>query len=140
MKNKIFYLILITIISSFCYFSSASADNSKVEVRGSVDDGTTTLETTGLITKYFTSGARQQQQISLTASAFTAITVPSGARAVIIDMLSADGIKLKGLTGDQGISLDSVVPIVLPLSGDGTVTIGIQNLETTAQTIRVFWF
>lgn len=129
-------LVILGLVLTF----SAHADNSKIEVRGSVDDGTTTISDTGLITKYFGTGAQQQQTISLTASTFTNISVPSGAKAVLINVLSADGIKLKGITGDEGISLDSACPVLMPLSTDGTVTLGIQNMETSAQTIKVYFY
>ena len=129
---------LIAILAIFLA-STAYAENSKIEVRGSVDDGTNTYMSSGLITKYFASGARQQQAVTLTASAFTTISIPVGSRAILIDMLSADGLKLKGLTGDQGISIDATCPVLLPISSDGTTTVGIQNLETSSQRINVFF-
>lgn len=119
---------------------SAYADNSKVEIKATADDGQDVLQSTGLITKYFTSGTIQQQYVTLTASAFTNISIPSGAKAMLIDVISADGIKLKGVTGDTGISLDSTVPVLLPITQDGTATIGIQNLETASQRIKVYFF
>lgn len=129
-------ILAFLLISSVTY----AAESSKVEVRATIDDGTSVLQDTGAITKYFTSGARQQQSVSLTASAYTTLSVPSGAKGIFVDVGSVDGIKLKGLTGDQGISLDSTIPVMLPLSTDGTVTIGFQNMEASAQTIKVYWF
>lgn len=134
--RKVLVLLLSLLISSQAY----AVEKSKVQIQASIDDETSTLSNTGLITKYFNTGARQQQSVSLTASAFTGITIPTGAKAILIDVISADGIKLKGVTGDTGISLDSTVPVLLPISGDGSATIGIQNMETSAQTIRVFFF
>ena len=134
MKKLIFIALLL--FSTNVY----AADSSKIEVRGSVDDGSTTVLDSGVITKYFGSGTRQQQSVSLTASAFTTISVPTGTKGVLIDVLTADGIKLKGVTADTGISLDSTFPVLIPLSTDGTATLGIQNMETAVQQIKLFWF
>lgn len=118
------------------------AENSKVEVRGTVDDGDEIVSSSGLITKYFASGAVQVQTISLDSnSAFTALTVPSGAKAVLIDVISSDGIALKGVSGDVGISLDDTTPILIGLSADASnLTLGLQNRENNSNRVRVFWF
>lgn len=117
------------------------AENSKIEVRGSIDDGSGTIQDSGLITKYFPSGVIQQQTVSLDSSTFTTITVPINAKALLIDMMSADGITLKGVTADVGISLDSTCPVLLPLSSDSsTMTLGIRNDERAGNKIRLYWF
>ena len=122
------------------YQSCHAADTSKVEVRGSVDDGTSEVQDTGLIVKLFATGARQQQFVSLAADSFTNVTVPTDAKAVLIDVMTSDGIKLKGVSADTGISLDSTCPVLLPLSRDGTVTIGFLNMEDEKHPIRLYWF
>ena len=132
--------LIVFLIFGLSLINIAYAENSKIEIRGSIDDSESTLQDSGLITKYFTTGARQSQSVSLGASGFTAITVPSGSKAILVDVLTADGIKIKGVTGDQGISLDQTCPALLPLSTDGTVSIGFQNMETAAQNIRVYFF
>ena len=124
----------------FAANTAYATDYSKIEVRGSVNDETSTVQDTGAITKYFASYNRQSSLVTLTASGFTNISIPTNSKAVLIDVISADGIKLKGVTGDTGISLDATCPVLLPLSTDGTTTIGIQNMEASAQTIRVMFF
>lgn len=131
---------ILAVLSVFTMVKLAQADNSKLEVRGSVNDGTTTLQDSGLITKYFTTGVRQQQTLSLTASAFTTVTIPTGAKALLVDVGSVTGIKLKGVTGDAGISLDSTVPMLLPISQDGSATIGFQNMNSSAKSVTAYWF
>ncbi len=69
----------------------------------------------------------QRQDVALTA-AFTALTVPTGAVAVLIKLVSgAVTLTLKGVTGDTGIKLQSgtlsTIPICLPLGA--TPSIGI---------------
>ena len=118
----------------------AHATSGKIEVRGSTDDGTTTLTDSGLITKYFTNDVVQVQVVTATASSFTNLTVPTNAKAVMIDVGSVRALKLKGVTGDVGISLDSTCPVVLPISRDSTVTLGIQNLTATSETVKVYFF
>lgn len=119
------------------------ADNSKIEVRGSVNDGTTTKQDSGLITKYFTTGVRQQQSVTCTASSFTGITVPTGdgtkVKGIMIDMGTARGLQLKGVTADIGISLDSTFPTLIPFSGDNN-TIGITNNTAVSQSVTVYFF
>ena len=117
----------------------AFAENSKIEVRGSIDDGTSTLQDSGIITKYFTTGARQSQLVTLTAGAFTAFTKPSAAEALLIDIGSVRSLRLKGVTGDVGISLDSNCPVLLPISDDN-VTIGILSNNASNTTVRLYWF
>lgn len=132
------FIAFLFIASLFC--ANSYADNSKIEIRGSADDGSSTNMSTGIITKYFTSGNVQQQTLSLTASSFNNLTIPLGAKAVLIDVLSADRIILKGVTGDKGISLDRTVPILLPISNDVTTTLGLTNNSSSAQTVKVYFF
>ena len=130
-------LVLVMLLVS----TQAFAENSKIEVRGTVDDGENIISASGLITKYFASGVVQQQYISLDGNTFTAITVPTGAKALLIDMMSTDGVALKGVTGDIGISLDGFTPVLIPLSNDSTtMTIGILSRESNGNRIKLYWF
>lgn len=114
------------------------AENSKVEVRGTVDDGDEVVSSSGLITKYFSTGVVQVQTLSIDGNTHTTITVPSGAKAVLIDVISSDGLQLKGVSTDRGISLDDTTPVLLPLSTDSTIVIN--SLEANGNRIRLFWF
>lgn len=130
-------IVLVMILVS----TQAFAENSKIEVRGTVDDGENVISSSGLLTKYFPSGVVQQQYLSLDSNVFTAITVPTGAKAVLIDMMSTDGVALKGVTGDVGISLDNHAPVLLPLSNDSTtMTMGILSREANGNRIKLYWF
>ena len=124
--------------------SAWATEYSKVEVRTSVDDGENTLQDSTLVTNYFTSGARQTQKVSLPAATFTALTWPASADGVMIIANQGNspvGLKLKGVTGDTGISLDSTFPIVLPLSSDAAnINLGILNEKASADSVRVLWF
>ena len=68
-------------------------------------------------------GNGKQETVTLTGSAFTALTVPTGSKAVLI--FPADGavsLTLKGVTGDgTGIS---IVPASVPINGPLFLTLG----------------
>ena len=114
------------------------ADTSKVEMRGSITDtNDVTVEDSGLLTDTFTSGVRQQQTVTLTASTFVAITVPTGAKAVLISKLTGAA-TLKGVTGDTGIALGTNCPTLIPLGT--TPSLGITDTSTVTQTAQLFWF
>ena len=112
---------------------------SKVETRVSVNDGTTDVESTGLITKYFTNGATEQKTVSL-AAGFNNISIPSGAKGIFVDVGSSTNMILKGVTADKGISLDATTPVLLPLSADGSATVGISNMSASSQSVKVYFF
>lgn len=135
-KSAVVIGISLVVISSQCYASNLS----KVETRISVNNGTTDVLSTGLITKYFATGATQEQTISLPATTFTALTIPSGAKGIFIDVGSSTNMILKGVTGDKGISLDATCPVLCPLSLDGSSTVGINNLSSSAQSVTVYYF
>ena len=120
-----------------------ATDTAKVEVRASINDGTATVEDSGLVTKTFTAGVRQQQTLSLSAGANT-ISVPANSKGVMFDVGSVRSLHLKGVTGDRGLSLDSACPVVLPLSYDtagvSTNTMIISNDNASAQQILAYWF
>lgn len=132
--RKLWFIVLGLIIAS----SSWATEYSKVELRAQVTDETNNLQDTGLFSNYFTTGVRQSQVISATASTFTALTIPTGAKAILIDPTNLSSVKLKGVTGDTGISLDSQVPVLIPISDDNT-TIGFQNMDSSAKSIRVYY-
>lgn len=74
----------------------------------------------------------QRQPITL-SSGFNAISVPTGANAVVIRVVSgAFVLTLKGVTGDQGIAIQAstltTIPIVLPLGT--TPSLGITSTGT----------
>lgn len=82
------------------------------------------------------------RQVSLTGSAFTALTVPSGSKVAILILGSATSLTLKGITGDSGIVIAPSsgplgIDVVLPLGS--APSIGILNGESTAQTIQVLF-
>jgi len=113
------------------------ADTSKVEVRGSItNDSSVFVEDSGLITNTFASGVRQQQAVTLTASTFSSITVPTGAKAVLITGLSGAA-TLKGVTGDTGIAMAANCPVLIPLGT--TPSLGILEGSGAGQTLQLFW-
>jgi hypothetical protein len=61
------------------------------------------------------SGLPKQEVVSLTGAASTALSPPSGAQAVVIELGSATSITLKGVSGDTGITC---APASNPLGGD----------------------
>jgi hypothetical protein len=73
--------------------------------------------------------------VSLTGSAFTALTVPTGAKAVRIWLpATAVSLTLKGVTGDTGIAITPSsnflgLPVTLPLGS--SPSIGILNGGST---------
>lgn len=85
----------------------------------------------------------KRETVSLTNAAFTALTVPAGAKGVLIccDQLLGP-MTLKGVNGDAGIVILTAsapgVPILLPLGT--TPTIGILNSNAAAQTVDIIWF
>lgn len=83
------------------------------------------------------------EQVSLTGSAFTALTVPTGAKGILIDLKNAVSLTLKGVTGDgTGIALEpstnaTGLPLLMPLGT--SPSIGILNGSASAQLIDVYW-
>lgn len=82
----------------------------------------------------------QRQTISLTGSAFTSLTVPSGSKLVMLFLDGAISLVLKGITGDSGITL---APSTNPIGVDALIplgaspTIGILNNSTSTQVIEI---
>ena len=133
--------ILSLLMLVFFQSSALAVNNGKVELRVSGDsDSEIVILDSGLITKYFTNDVIQTQNVSLTAGAFTAFTVPSNAKGLMVDVGSVRSLALKGVTGDVGISLDSNCPVLVPLTRDASSTVGILNRNATAQTVRIYFF
>lgn len=91
----------------------------------------------------------KREPVAIPAAGFTALTMPSGARGVIIRLVSGMGdclLTLKGPTGDTGIVLKLAatttlpsLPIVVPLAS--TSVIGIASATgVAAGVVEVTWF
>ena len=85
----------------------------------------------------------KREIVSLPGSAFTALTVPSGAKAVLIVLeAAAVSLTLKGLTADTGTT---IAPASNPINGPtflflgATPSIGILNGSATTRTALVVW-
>lgn len=85
----------------------------------------------------------QMQAVTLTNGAFTALTVPTGAKLLIIELLpAAVSLVLKGVTGDTGINLTPAsnfpgIPLLIPLGA--SPSIGLLNNATASVTVNVVW-
>ena len=83
--------------------------------------------------------AGKRETVSLTGSAFTALSPPTGARAVALFIGSTASLTLKGVTGDTGTVLTGSstygIPAILPISSP---SIGIYNGGSTA-VVEVLW-
>lgn len=82
------------------------------------------------------------QEFSIPASTFQALSPPAGARLLLI-RTSAPSLTLKGVTGDTGIALTpaaNVLPIDIAIPLGATPSVGIANgSATTAATVRCAW-
>jgi hypothetical protein len=89
----------------------------------------------------------KRETVTLTASAFTALSPPSGASALVIEWDKEPNntiinLTLKGVTGDTGIthipsSNPKNIPLVLPLGA--SPSIGILNSHGSNQVIEILW-
>jgi hypothetical protein len=86
----------------------------------------------------------KQEVVTATGSAFTALSPPSGAKAVLIrPPAGAVSLTVKGVTGDTGVT---VAPASNPLQGDLFLTLGaspslgIANGNATDRALTVVWF
>lgn len=85
----------------------------------------------------------KRETLVLTASIFTALTVPTGAKLLIIILNGATSITLKGITGDTGLTIaPSASPItgldaVIPLGA--TPSIGLLNGVASDQNVELIW-
>ena len=79
----------------------------------------------------FSSGVKQQVQVSISGGAFTALTIPASALGVAIVLPAAAGNNLiwKGVSGDTGFRVDQQMPLLSSLNqGD---SMGFQNTGPT---------
>lgn len=85
----------------------------------------------------------KEEWVSLTGSTFTALSPPSGAKAVRIWLTSADvSLTLKGVTGDTGVVVSpasAFAGMILNLSLGTSPSIGFANGTATARVVRVLW-
>ena len=91
----------------------------------------------------WTPGVVKRESVSLTGSAFTALSPPSGAKALLIDLGAAVSLTLKGVTGDTGIALEPAsaslaLPLFFPLGS--SPSIGIANGSASTQTVICYWW
>lgn len=83
------------------------------------------------------------ETVSLTGSAFTALTPPTGTKGVVIILGTATSLTLKGATGDTtGIKIAPAsnpvnIPFCTPLGA--SPSLGILNGESSAQSVKVVW-
>lgn len=90
----------------------------------------------------WTPTVRKMELVSLTGSAFTALSPPTGATAVLILPSTNVSLTLKGVTGDTGVTIAPAsnalsLPLFLPLGA--TPSIGITNGSSSTQTLYVYW-
>ena len=89
----------------------------------------------------------KRENVTLTLSAFTALSPPTGSSMLVIDFSRPPNstiisLTLKGVTGDTGITLRPAtnlkpIPLILPLGA--TPSIGIANGHSANQTIELLW-
>lgn len=85
----------------------------------------------------------QTDKVSLTGSASTTLTVPSGAKLALVELGSAVSLTWKGISADTGTT---IAPASAPLGCDMLIPLGatpaivITNGSSDAQTISVTWF
>ena len=85
----------------------------------------------------------KREKVTLTLSAFTALSPPSGAKALMILLpTTVINLTLKSITGDGGTTIvpatnTSGVPLLLPLGS--SPNIGILNNHTSNQIVDIVW-
>lgn len=90
----------------------------------------------------FSSSVLKQETISINASTFQALTIPTGAKLLVIDVGTAISLTAKGVTGDTGVKIAPTsnplgIPAILPLGT--SPQIGILNGDTNAVSINLIW-
>ena len=117
-----------------------------LDVNLTVEDGTGRRDAEQTRARWSTGDASslgvKRERVSLTGSAFTAFTVPSGAKSLEIRVGSAVSLTLKGITGDTGITIAPAsnpigAPVFLPLGA--SPSIGVANGSGSAQVIELTW-
>ena len=85
----------------------------------------------------------KREKVTLTLSAFTALSPPSGAKAILILLpTTIINLTLKSITGDGGTTIvpatnPSGVPLLLPLGS--SPNIGILNNHSSNQVVDIIW-
>ena len=111
-------------------------------VAGSANDVRHVIDSlSSLLAFSFTSGTTPKyEQVTLAASGFTALTVPAGAKAVLVvfPTTGATSLTLKGVTGDTGVTFSAANLrfILLPITPG---TIGFAKGDAGTIVIEVFW-
>lgn len=90
----------------------------------------------------FATSILKQETITVNAATFQQLTVPTGARLLVIELGTAEAITLKGVTGDTGVKLTPAsdplgLPAIIPL-GD-TPSVGILNGDASAVDLPLTW-
>ena len=89
------------------------------------------------------SGVLKREEVTLTGSAFTALSPPTNAKKVrIILPAAAVSLTLKGVTGDTGITLSPASNFIggtVELTLGASPSLGILNGSATARLITVIW-
>ena len=88
------------------------------------------------------SGLPKREVVSLTGSAFTALSPPTSAKAVLIYLESGVSITTKGVTGDTGTTVAPAsgpirAPVLLPLGA--SPSLGLTNGNASAQSVTCIW-
>lgn len=120
------------------------AQLAEIYLRATVTDSTGVILNRELPPVRFSpaSGLPKQEVVSLTGSASTVLSPPTGAKAVLIELGTATSITLKGLSGDTGTT---VSPTSNPIGGDlflwlgATPSITLTNGGSTVS-VAVIWF
>lgn len=115
-----------------------------VKVSVIVQDATGILLDRDLLPVTFTPGAGiagQMQAVTLPGNTFTALTIPTGAKLLLMETLStAVSLVLKGVTGDGGINLTPAanfpgIPQLFSLGA--TPSVGLLNNSATSVTVNM---
>jgi hypothetical protein len=86
--------------------------------------------------------AGKRETITLTASVFTALSPPTGAKLLMLILGSATSLSLKSVTGDAGIPIapssnPTGIDLIMPLGASPNV--GILNGLASDQQIEAIW-
>src|SRR5438132_4160768 len=88
-------------------------------------------------------GLPKEEVVSLTGSAFTALSPPASSKAVLIMPGTATSLTLKGITGDS--SSITIAPATNPIRGDmllylgASPVLGVLNGNASAQNLTLLW-
>ena len=90
----------------------------------------------------FSTAVLKQESVTINAATFQALSPPANAKALVIQLGTAESITLKGITGDTGVKLTPAanplgLPAVIPLGN--SPSIGLLNGDGSAVTIDLIW-